>query len=143
MNKKEEVKTGLSKEEEQKGTRIKTRLSIADLIALRRLYESGQRDIDETEYGLICNELYERILEIEWLEELPSEEVKMPTDESEIAVPEYVVKQIANAIRMAANTLNSRERTTAMDRQIEWSERLLKWLLDGKQGKRPMPIPEY
>lgn len=59
----------------------------------------------------------------------------------EIIVHKYILKNIQDAIRMAANTLESRSRETAMDRQIEYSERLLKWLLEGKQGDVPKWIP--
>ncbi len=59
----------------------------------------------------------------------------------EIIVHKYILENIKDAIRMAANTLESRSRETAMDRQIEYSERLLNWLLNGKIGDVPRYIP--
>lgn len=56
----------------------------------------------------------------------------------EISVPKYILEIAANAIRMAANTLDSRSRETCMDREIDHSERLLKWVLEGKEGKPPV-----
>jgi len=58
-----------------------------------------------------------------------------------ITVPQYIIEQAQNAIRLAANALGSRQRETAMDRQIEHSERLLKWVLDGQVGEPPRYIP--
>lgn len=59
-----------------------------------------------------------------------------------IQVPEYVVENALDAIRMAANALDSRKRETAMDRQIEYSERLLRWVIDGQAGEPPKWIPD-
>lgn len=59
-----------------------------------------------------------------------------------IIVAEYIIKEACDALRMAANHLGSRKRLTAMDRSIEYSERLLKWVLDGQQGDPPRVIPE-
>ena len=56
----------------------------------------------------------------------------------EILVNKWILENIANAIRMAANALESRKRETCMDREIDHSERLLKWVLEGKQGKPPV-----
>jgi hypothetical protein len=56
-------------------------------------------------------------------------------------VPKYIIENALDALRMAANTLKSRKRETAMDRQIEFSERLLKWVVNGGQGKVPNWIP--
>ncbi len=59
----------------------------------------------------------------------------------EITVHKYILENIQDALRLAANTLESRKRETAMDRQIEYSERLIKWVLNGKQGDVPKWIP--
>jgi hypothetical protein len=59
----------------------------------------------------------------------------------EIKVNKYIIENALDAIRLAANTLESRKRLTAMDRQIEYSERLLKWVLDGQVGEPPRWIP--
>lgn len=58
-----------------------------------------------------------------------------------IEVERYIIENALDAIRMAANTLESRKRETAMDRQIEFSERLLQWVLN-PAGDRPQWIPE-
>jgi hypothetical protein len=60
---------------------------------------------------------------------------------NEITIPEYILDNAIDAIRMAANALDSRKRETAMDRQIEYVERLLKWVKDGKIGNPPKWIP--
>lgn len=59
----------------------------------------------------------------------------------EITVHKYILENIQDALRMAANTLESRKRETAMDRQIEYSERLINWVLNGKQGDVPKWYP--
>jgi hypothetical protein len=59
----------------------------------------------------------------------------------EITMPEYILDNAIDAIRIAANILESRTRETAADRQIEFSERLLKWVKEGKQGEPPRWIP--
>ena len=56
-------------------------------------------------------------------------------------VPVYILENALDAIRMAANTLESRERKTAMDRQIEYSERLLKWVLSDQTEEAPRWVP--
>ena len=58
----------------------------------------------------------------------------------EIQVPQYILEQVQEAIRLASNALGSRQKETAMDRQIEYSERLLKWVLEGKAGEPPRYI---
>ena len=55
----------------------------------------------------------------------------------EITVPRYILEDVANGIRLAANILDSRKRETAADRQIEFAERLLKWVLGGRIGNHP------
>lgn len=60
----------------------------------------------------------------------------------EIPVYEYILKEMQNALRLSANILNSRERKTAADRQIEYAERLANWILEGKQGEPPSIIPK-
>lgn len=59
----------------------------------------------------------------------------------EIIVHKYILENIQDALRLAANTLESRKRETAMDRQIEYSERLINWVLNGKQGDVPKWYP--
>jgi hypothetical protein len=58
-----------------------------------------------------------------------------------IEVSKYILENALDALRMAANTLKSRSRETAMDRQIEYSERLLKWVLNGQVGEVPRVNP--
>lgn len=58
----------------------------------------------------------------------------------EIIIHEYILDNAIEAIRIAANILNSRGRETAADRQIEFTERLLKWVKEGKNGKPPSYI---
>lgn len=60
----------------------------------------------------------------------------------QITVDKYILKETAEAIRLAANILESRKRETAADRQIEFAERLLKWVLvDNQNGTPPSWIP--
>lgn len=59
-----------------------------------------------------------------------------------VTVPEYIIKEAKDALRMAANHLGSRMRVTAMDRSIEYSERLLTWVLEGQIGEPPSVIPK-
>lgn len=59
-----------------------------------------------------------------------------------ICVHRYILENAQEAIRMAANTLESRNRETAMDRQIEFAERLLQWVKDGEKGEVPSWIPK-
>jgi len=60
-----------------------------------------------------------------------------------IQVEGYIIKQALEGLRLAANILESRKRETAADRQIEYAERLLKWVLDGQvEEKRPSWIPK-
>ena len=58
-----------------------------------------------------------------------------------VTVPLYVIDNAKEAIRIAANILDSRKRETAADRQIEYSERLLNWVLDGQKGQPPKYLP--
>lgn len=58
-----------------------------------------------------------------------------------VEVPKYILENALDALRMAANTLESRKRETAMDRQIEYSERLLKWALSDQKQEIPKWIP--
>jgi hypothetical protein len=67
--------------------------------------------------------------------------LKFSSKQIEYTVPKYIIENALDALRMAANTLDSRKRETAMDRQIEFSERLLKWVVNGGQGKVPNWIP--
>lgn len=55
---------------------------------------------------------------------------------------EHVLDNASDALRMAANVLESRNRETAMDRQIEYAERAVNWYKDGRKGKHPNWIPE-
>lgn len=59
----------------------------------------------------------------------------------EIKVEKYILETIANALRLSANILNSRTRETASDREIDYAERLTKWVLGGKVGEKPKIIP--
>lgn len=60
----------------------------------------------------------------------------------QILVDEYIIREMVDALRMAANHLESRERETAMDRSIEYAERLGKWVLSEQdETKRPRVIP--
>ena len=59
-----------------------------------------------------------------------------------ITVDKYVIENALDGLRLAANILESRKRETAADRQIEYGERLLKWILEGQiEDKRPKWIP--
>ena len=58
-----------------------------------------------------------------------------------ITVPKYIIEESQDALRLAANILESRKRLTAADRCIEYSERLLNWVLDGQVGKPPSVFP--
>lgn len=58
-----------------------------------------------------------------------------------ITVPKYIIDNAHDAVRLAANILESRKRETAADRQIEFTERLLKWVEDGQVGNHPRWIP--
>ena len=58
-----------------------------------------------------------------------------------ITIPKHVVEQSKEALRIAANILDSRGRETAADRQIEFAERLLYWVLDGQKSDMPKWIP--
>ncbi len=60
----------------------------------------------------------------------------------EISVPKYILVDIENSLRMAANIMDSRKRLTAADRSIEHSERLVKWILNGRKGDAPGVIPK-
>lgn len=59
-----------------------------------------------------------------------------------LQVDEYIIKEAVDALRLAANILDSRKRKTAADRSIEYSERLLNWVLEGQIGERPGVIPK-
>lgn len=59
-----------------------------------------------------------------------------------VTLPEYILDNAIESIRLAANALESRNRSTAMDRQIEYTERLLKWVKDGQVGDPPTWIPK-
>jgi len=59
----------------------------------------------------------------------------------EVTMPKYVLDNVIDAIRLAVNILESRKRETAADRQIEFAERLLKWVANGKQGNAPNWLP--
>lgn len=64
-------------------------------------------------------------------------------DKDKINVDKYILEECLDALRMTANTLKSRQRLTCMDRTIEYSERLLKWVLsNGKEEDRPKLIPK-
>ncbi len=56
-------------------------------------------------------------------------------------MPKYIFDNALDALRIAANILESRSRKTAADRQIEFAERALKWVKDGKKGDHPKWIP--
>lgn len=58
-----------------------------------------------------------------------------------ITIPKYIFDNCHDAIRLAANALESRKRETAMDRQIEFAERLIKWVEAGQVGAAPGLIP--
>ena len=61
----------------------------------------------------------------------------------QVTIDLYIIKEAADALRMAANRLDSRKRLTAMDRSIEYSERLLNWVIDGQQGEVPRVISKH
>ncbi len=54
----------------------------------------------------------------------------------------HVIDQAYEAVRMAANVLDSRDRETAMDRQIEFAERLLSWAKQDYKGECPSWFPK-
>jgi len=58
-----------------------------------------------------------------------------------VTVPLYALKQIEDGLRLAANILESRSRETAADRQIEYSERLVKWCIN-QDGEIPSYLPK-
>lgn len=58
-----------------------------------------------------------------------------------IEIDEYVLDNAIDAFRLAANILESRKRETAADRQIEFTERLLRWVKEGQNGEPPRWIP--
>lgn len=60
----------------------------------------------------------------------------------EVTMPKYVFDNMAEAIRLAANILESRGRKTAADRQIEFAERLVNWVKEGKVNQAPSWIPK-
>ncbi len=60
----------------------------------------------------------------------------------EVSVPLYIIKEAKDALRMASNILESNKRLTCADRCIEYSGRLLEWVLNGKQGDPPKYIPK-
>lgn len=59
----------------------------------------------------------------------------------EVLVPKYILENVADALRLSANILESRKRETAADRQIEYAERLINWINNGKEGTPPSWIP--
>lgn len=59
-----------------------------------------------------------------------------------VTVPLYIIEEAADALRLAANILESRKRETAADRSIEYSERLLNWVKEGQIGEPPSVIPK-
>ncbi len=58
-----------------------------------------------------------------------------------IIVEEFILKEIKEALRLASNTLNSENRETALDRQVDYAERLTIWLLNGKIDEIPRYLP--
>lgn len=60
----------------------------------------------------------------------------------ELKVPKYVIDNALDGLRLAANILDSRKRETAADRQIDFAERLLKWVEAGQVGEPPKWIPQ-
>lgn len=59
-----------------------------------------------------------------------------------IEVDKYIIENALDGLRLAANILGSRSRETAADRQIEYSERMLKWVMEGQNEEtRPKWIP--
>lgn len=59
----------------------------------------------------------------------------------EITLPKYIIDNALDGLRLAANILDSRKRETAADRQIDFAERLLKWVEAGQIGEAPKWIP--
>lgn len=60
----------------------------------------------------------------------------------QVTVDLYIIQQAKHGLRIAANILESRKRETGADRQIEYAERLMTWIIDGqKEETRPKWIP--
>jgi hypothetical protein len=57
-----------------------------------------------------------------------------------ITIPEYIFDNLAESIQLTCNIHACRKRETAYDRQVEYSERLTKWIKEGQIGDPPLYV---